>query len=813
MMRCTRWSALTLLLLTGCLTSSTPTKPVAPPTDQPSTESPANPADGSPATTGTTETTAATTQRTADGIPIVPIMTEVDGIPIPRLEAATQSLQLSGPLPVDLGNEHALKKPGEKATGDTLVIRFNSEPKTMNAITETSAVQTYISAQVTEALARQNPETFAFEPHIASRWVVEDSVKLAANYPGSERKIARDGGEPAETLTIDYVGAAKGTEPAVIDLTTFGPDGKPLGGVWVGVFSEGRIVGFPSTGAHQWSDAAGKVTISGMPTGKYTIRVGAEVYGLTTLAADGTLTVTPGTPENPLTQQLAKDNATSLTLKDGEWVNRQEQTYTTFYLRDDVKWSDGAPFTTKDIEFAYATINNTTVDGDAIRTYYSDLVECAALSPQIVRMRYRQQYFKSFEFTAGLGAYTPPFHAYAKLVEEKLGRPLTLERLTPEEETAQKKISAHGAEFGKFFNTDATYNRAPLGTGQYTVGRWETGDRLELVRNPNYWLPERAAYLDKIVVKFIPDNVTAMQAFKAGEIDFFWLPTPEQFFEDLKGPPDWFAGKYVKASWYSPMFNYFGYNMLKDEFKDRRVRIALSMLFDKADFLEKKLYGQGAIVSGTQYYFGPGYDHDVAPLAYDPETARDLLAAAGWVDSNNDGLLDKDGKAMKFKLPMPKGNAVAEERVQLFQRNLKDVGIELNIEFLEWASFIDRLKAKNYDICTLSWATPVESDPYQIWHSSGAGRESRGSNHVSFANPLADELIETMRVTLDETKRKQMHSALHHLLDQEQPYSFLYCVKDFGVYHQRFRGVKWYRLRPGFDLTEWYVPKDEQLRN
>ena len=103
-----------------------------------------------------------------------------------------------------------------------------------------------------------------------------------------------------------------------------------------------------------------------------------------------------------------------------------------------------------------------------------------------------------------------------------------------------------------------------------------------------------------------------------------------------------------------------------------------------------------------------------------------------------------------------------------------------------------------------------ESDPFQIWHSSGAKPGNRGSNSISFANAQADELIDKLRVTLDGKKRQRIHHAFHRLLDSEQPYLFLWVPKEFGVYHKRFRNVKWYRLRPGFDLSEWYVPKNEQ---
>ncbi|MEI8380093.1 MAG: ABC transporter substrate-binding protein [Planctomycetota bacterium] len=746
-------------------------------------------------------------------VPKYEIMTEVNGIKIPRLKSAAQSLNLTGKIPADVGNKHATDKASEPTSGDTLTVRFPSEPKVLNPITESSAVQTYIGVYFHEGLARQNPETFEYEPHMASKWVIEDSVKLSADYPGLERRVAREGATPATSLEIEYTlpvveeGKTAAAAP-VVTVTTSDKSGSPLDGVWVGVYPIGKIEGAATMGYHFWSEKGGKVQISSLPSGRYTVKVGSEVYGKAQRQADGSVIVTPATTENPLNATLKGEP--SLTLKAEDFTDVHEQTYYTYYLRDDVTWSDGTPFTTKDIEFGYTLLNSPSVDGDHIRTYYADLIECKALSPLVVRMRYRQQYFKAFEFTYGITLFTPPFHYFEKIFKEQ-GRELTLTPLTPDAEQAEKKISAHGAEFGKFFNTDSRYNRSPMGTGQYIVDKWESKDRVELVRNPNYWNKKLAGHVDKIIVKFIPDQVTAMKALKAGEIDFFYDMSPEQYFEDWKQYDSPRKDDFVLASWYSPMFSYFGWNFLAPQFQDRRVRIALAMLMDRQDFVDTKLHGAGVVVSGTQYYFGPGYDREVAPIGYDPETARELLSDAGWIDTDNDGILDKDGKKFEVVLRLAQGRAINVARCEVLQKNLKSVGIDLQIQQLEWASFIEKVRAKECDVITLSWATPVESDPFQIWHSSQAGRSKRGSNTISYANPQADSLIEMLRVTLDENKRKRIHQSFHRLIDSEQPYMFLWIPKEFGVYHKRFRNVKWYRLRPGFDLSEWYVPKDEQL--
>lgn len=748
-------------------------------------------------------------------IPMVPIMTDIDGIEIPRIKTSTEKMALKGKVPADVGNEHAKAYKGKPVTGGRLSIRFNSEPKTMNPITESSAVQQYIAEYVQEALASQDPESLKYEPSLATEWVKEDAVILSPDYKGKERRVATADGKPATELELTYEAGLDeddpAKKPATIALKTSDGEGKPLGNVWVGLFPAGDIPGAPKTGYHLWSDAKGNVEVSSIKDGKYAVKVGAEIYGETYEGEAGELKVMPASAGNPLADHLKETGEKSLLLKKSDWVDIQRQVYVTYTLDKEAKWSDGKPFTTKDILFGHSVIRNPLVDGEDLRTYYEDLIVCDAIDDHTLRTRYRQQYFKSFEFSMGLAMYSPPWHKFAEYFKAD-GFTLTQERLTEAEEDAQKKRSVHGQRFAKFFNTDDRYNRQPLGTGPYVIKGWETGNSLTLERNENYWGTKRRGYLDRIIVKFVPDSVTAFGQFKAGELDFLWVMLPEQYFEALSPEPDWFKGEYVKADWFSPGFRYLGWNSLDPLFQDRRVRIAMSMMFDRVNFLNEKMHGAGMIVTGSQYFFGPGYDHDVKPIAYDPDTARDLLAEAGWIDTNNDGVLDKDGKDFKFELWMPSGNKIYEETATLFKFELKKVKINMEVRSNEWAAFLDKVKKRTFPAMALGWAQPLESDPFQIWHGSEAGPTKRGSNHVSFDNPTANELIERIRVTLDPERRKLMNYSLHRILDREQPYSFLYLPKDLGAYHKRYHGVKWYKLRPGFDLAEWYVPKDQQRK-
>ena len=740
-------------------------------------------------------------------VPFVQLMDNVDGINIPRVTSKSEIRDPKGKIAEDVGNPSAKK---DVANGDWLIIRFPSEPQSLNPIIEQSAVQTYICEYTLQSLYETDGETLEVKPLLAENYVAEDSIKLSADYPGKERRIKQSDGELATMIEIDNTkGKNADDNSSEITLTTTDKSGTPIGGVWLGIYPVGSVAGLPPHGRHEWSNAQGELTLSDLPTGKLAIKVGAEVFGTSQIMEDESLTVTPKTSNNPLADELKADGQTTLTLQKSEYQERHQDVYFTYTIRKAAKWSDGEPFTSKDMEFAYAVMQNAYVDGDSIRIYYQNVIACDALDKQTIRFRYRQQYFKSFETTRELSGYAPPWHLFSKFFAEE-GKTLTLERLTEAQEIAQNKVSAHGQTFGKFFNNDRRYNDAPLGTGPYIIDKWVQKDRVELVRNPTYWNTDKAGHLDRIIIKFIPNDVTALQALKAGEIDFLYRMSAEQFFDGLAGE-DWVDAKYVKAQWYSPAYSYVGWNMLNPIFADRRVRIALSLLFDTQEFLEKKLHNAGVLVSGSQYVFGPAYDRTVKPLGYDPDTAAELLADAGWIDSDGDGILDKDGIKLEFDMWVPTGKPTVIEQLEIMQKNYKQAGIVMNVQKSEWATFIDKIKKKEFGACRLAWASPLESDPYQLFHGSGSGAEKRGSNHVSYNSSTADKLIETAQVTLDPMERARVFWSLHRLLDRDQPYLFLYTPKEFGVYGKRFRGVKWYPERPGFDLSEWYVPKDEQV--
>lgn len=728
-------------------------------------------------------------------VPHVPVMTEVDGIEIPRVAPDPGDFVVGGEVPADVGNPAAEKQKTEPVTGGSVTIRFDAEPNSLNPITDSSVYGQVINTYTNEPLLWQNWKTFDFEPHVAEKFVVEDAVKLRADFPGRERKVATEGGDPAATVTVDVKGNDKG-EPQPVVLRTTSGDGSPAGKTWVGL----RPTDGKGDIEHFWSDDQGRVEAAPAKPGRYEVLVGDELYG--ELAEDG---------DGYVVKSLSDESIEPIKLAKADVADVQRKTVFTYSLRDDVTWSDGKPYKAKDLEFAFATINNPFVDGDSLRGYYADIVECRGLDDRTVRMKYRNQYFLALEFTAGLGLYGPPWHLFEAYAKER-GKTLVFDRLTAEEEDARNAWSVHGQQFGRFFNEENRYARAPVGTGPYVVSEWSQQDkRLVLSRRDDYWSEEHAPHLDRIVIKFIEDYPTSLQALRAGEIDVFWRPNPEQFYKELEGPgAEWVKKNYVKASGVIPTFSYVGWNMRRPMFKDRRVRLALAMLFDKGEFFKKNYFGAGVLVSGPQYFYGKAYDHSVGSIGYDASAARDLLAEAGWIDTDGDGILDKDGEKFRFQLMAPPGNPTVQAMIEVMQKSFREAGIAVDVVQLEWASYLEKVKSHDFDVITMSWASSPESDPHQIWHSDWAKEGSRGSNHVGFVSEEADTLIARIRKSVDPEERKRLFYSFHRLIDSEQPYDFLWTRREHLVYHQKIRGVKLYALRPGFDMRDWYIPKELQ---
>ncbi len=362
-------------------------------------------------------------------------------------------------------------------------------------------------------------------------------------------------------------------------------------------------------------------------------------------------------------------------------------------------------------------------------------------------------------------------------------------------------------KFGNQFN-EHPQNRAPtVGSGPYIFDHWVTGQELVLRRNENYWRGPGCAWLDKIVWRVLTDQTASLVALKNGEIDFMENLQTIQYLTMTNRKK--FLNQFVKSTFTVPSYGYLGWRQGCPLFRDKRVRTAMTHMVRRKDMAAKILFGFAEIVTGPFYRYGPDYDSTIVPLEYDPEKAMELLREAGWADTDNDGILEKDTLEFRFELLIPSGSPFADQLASILREDLYMIGVEMNIRRLEWSVFINNyIRNHTFDACYLGWVFGMKGDPKQVWHSESAS--GRGSNHVEFRNAECDSLIDAARLEFDQSKRVTMYHRFQRILHEEQPYTFLFSSMQKPSYSKRFKGVKWYPFRPGFQLDEWFVPQAEQ---
>jgi peptide/nickel transport system substrate-binding protein len=263
-----------------------------------------------------------------------------------------------------------------------------------------------------------------------------------------------------------------------------------------------------------------------------------------------------------------------------------------------------------------------------------------------------------------------------------------------------------------------------------------------------------------------------------------------------------FNHDFRKFVYMTPGFSYIGWNLRSPYFKDARVRLAMSHMVDKQKIIDKINFGLGKTVTGPFFPFADQYNKDLSGILYNRDKAKELLDQAGWRDTNGDGWLDKDGVTFSFTFLYPSAAKITERVSTILKEDLKKMGINMKIDRLEWAAFLEKLKKYEFDATALGWSSGFQMDPYQIFHSSQA-QVAGGSNYVGFMNQRADQIMERARVEFDEAKRNQMYREFHKILYEEQPYTFLYVSPKLSAVSRHFDNVIVHKA--GLDIMDWKI--------
>jgi len=445
----------------------------------------------------------------------------------------------------------------------------------------------------------------------------------------------------------------------------------------------------------------------------------------------------------------------------------EEKLEITVVLKKDIWFSDGVPVTADDVIFTYETMMNPEVDAADLRNYYDNVRQVVKVDDRTVKFILKELYWQTVE---SVGVFDVlPRHIY------KFSDP--------------KEFNARRSN--------------PAGSGPYIFDKWDVGQQVVLRRNDNYW--GKKPKLNRLVFKFISNSSAALQALRSHDIDTL-EPSSEQFFE--LSNDEQFKKDFYTLSYWRPShgYSYIGWNQAREFFKDRGVRLAMTHAINRPAIVEYIQKGYGKIVTGPFYIYGKQSDPNIKPWPFDLEKAKQLLDEAGWRDTDGDGIRDKDGLPFRFKLSYPSGNETYERIIKMLKDDTAKIGVDMIPDPVEWSIFLDRMNRRVFDAAASGWGGTIESDPYQLFHSSQIQR--RGNNYVGFNNAEADSIMEQARRTLNPEKRYELYHRLHQIIHEEQPYTFLVTRPTYTLLDKRFENVKVHKL--GIDFLEWYVPKDKQ---
>lgn len=448
------------------------------------------------------------------------------------------------------------------------------------------------------------------------------------------------------------------------------------------------------------------------------------------------------------------------------WEVNEDTTALTFHLRDDVYWHDGVKTTAHDLLFAYEKARDpeTAFPNTAFWTYYGD-AEAVDSFTFVIRMRPHADFLD-------------PWRSFTPVPVHILG------------DVPSAEIRRHP------FST-----RQPVGNGPFRFVERIDGQSWTFEANPDF--PEELGgrpYLDRIVYRSIPEPATLLTELLTGGIDFFVSPATEQA-QYIDRDPNTRLVSYPDRAFIS-----IGWNQQREPFDDVRVRRALTLAINRERIVDAALYGYGTLANSTVPPFFWQYDAEAgADLGYDPEEALALLADAGWTRGADGLLRNAEGEPFAFTLNTNQGNAIRADIATIVQNDLRQIGIDMRIQILEWGTLLDRInnpRNRNFDAVLIGWRTEFRIDDSDLLHCDKVDEPFQWVGHC---NPELDALMDTLPLILDREEALPYWTEYQRLVAADQPFTFIYFEERLHGIHNRLRNVHPDPRGDWVGASEWFL--------
>lgn len=398
------------------------------------------------------------------------------------------------------------------------------------------------------------------------------------------------------------------------------------------------------------------------------------------------------------------------------WEISDDGTVYTFRLRDGVTFHDGTEFTAEDVKF---TLDRARAEDstNAQKALFAGIADVSVVDPTTVQVT--------------LSAPNGGFLTNLAWGDAVIVAPESIEQAAT----------------------------APVGTGPFRFARWVQGDRIEIERNPDYW--GDAPALDSATFKFISDPTAAFAAMMAGDVDAFPVfPAPENLMQFEADP----RFKVIVGSTEGETI--LAMNNASPALSDKRVREAIAHAIDRQEIIDGAMFGFGTPI-GT--HFAPHHPDyvDLTDLsAHDPERSRALLAEAGY----------GEGLTLSLKLPPP---SYARRGGEIIAAQLREVGIETEIENLEWAQWLEQVfRGKDFDLTIISHTEPMDINIY-----------ARPDYYFQYDNPDFQEVMAELDIATDPAERSALLKQAQEIIAKDYVNAYLFQLAKTGVANAKIEGL------------------------
>ena len=445
----------------------------------------------------------------------------------------------------------------------------------------------------------------------------------------------------------------------------------------------------------------------------------------------------------------------------------------TWKMRDDVQWSDGKPVTADDVIFTYEAITNPETGTWIPGIDYVDSIE--KVDDHTITINYNAIY----------PGYLTQFGGEQVAI-----------------------WPAHYCDASQGF-TAWDCGRTPLSDGPYTLKEWVNGDHMTFVKNENYFEKGKPA-IPMITVRIVPDEAVRKEMLINGDADLdMW--TTEPMIADLQDKPNVVVSQSPYNRWVMRLYFNLSAKGTNDPvatphpiLSDVNVRRAIRMAID-VDTISKEFF-QGYAQPAWTEFFRPPYQCNVERPKFDIEGAKAMLEAAGWTDSDGDGVRECNGGTtgapegykmeMEFITYAEYGEALNLTQ-QFIADELKQIGISTQQSVVEgsvlWASTedggIEQSGNFDMDIYDDGYAGNDPTDFLYSYYHSASATPDYGYNYGDWINPEFDSLLDEA-YTLDENYRKDLFCQMGTILENELPEALLFTAINADTHSARLQGVQ-----------------------